>query len=142
MNSKFSSRIQILPLLKGYKASTDGTQTSIYLDLEVPAFTELLPHAESMTLITLTEGAPSSGNFEWNIGFLSGFDRGHQGSFIKLGDAANITTNVSQRHSAYSTISNFLLNSRLQLLVKNKDGQTGVQTATLSAVLLVQLIGQ
>lgn len=142
MNPKLSSRVQIIPLLKGYKASTDGTDTSIYLDLDVPAFTELLPYAESMTLLTLTEGAPASGNFEWNIGFLSGFDRGHQGSFLKIGDAANISANTSLRHSPYTTILNFNLNSRLQLLVKNKNGQAGVYSATISAVLLVQLIGQ
>ncbi len=144
MNPKLSSRVQIIPLLKGYKASTDGTDTSIYLDLDVPAFTELLPYAESMTLLTLTEGAPASGNFEWNIGFLSGFDRGHQGSFLKLGpqNTANITANGSLRHAAYSTILNFNLNSRLQLLVKNKDNVSGVYSATISAVLLVQLVSQ
>lgn len=131
------SRILVLPLLKRYKASTDGTTNPVDYDLEVPEFTNILPYAESLTLLTLTEGAPAP-DFEWNVGFLSGFDRSHHGSFTAI-VTSNITANGSARSSAYTTVANFNLDSRLQLRVKGAS--SGVKSATLSAVLLVQLIG-
>lgn len=131
------SRIIIIPLLKRHKASTDGTTGNVDYDLDVPEFTNLLPYAESLTLLSLTEGAPGT-DFEWNIGFLSGFDRTHQGNFTAI-SPSNINTNGSARSSVYNTIANFNLDSRLQLRVKGAT--SGVKSATVSAVLLVQTVG-
>ena len=134
------SRLILLPLLKDYKASTNGSDTLFYVDLDVPAFKGLLALAESLTLLSLTVGAPGGNELEWNIGFLSGFDRGHQGNFTAIA-TSNITVDGSARSSAYTTVTNFNLDSRLQLMLKNKTSTSGVRSATISAVLLVQTIG-
>lgn len=41
-------RTVIIPLLKDYKASTNGSDTPFYLYLEVPAFKTMLLYAESL----------------------------------------------------------------------------------------------
>ena len=136
------TKIILIPLLSKYQASTDGTDVAVYIDLDVPEFKGLLPYVDSLTLYTLTEAAPASNEFEWNIVFRSGFDRDHETSDInKIGPSANISVSGSARQSAFTDTTKFLLASRLQLLLKNKTSTNGVRSATLSAVLAITTVG-
>lgn len=135
------TKLVLIPLFKSLQVSTDGTTTALYLDLDAPDFKYLLPYAESLTLHTLTFGAVN-GEFEWNVVFRSGYDAQHETTDItKIGPSANISTNGSARHSALTDTTKFLLESRLQVLLKNATGQSGVRTATISATLAVLTVG-
>lgn len=132
----------LIPCCARLTASTDGTTTPVYYDLDVPEFRLILPYADGLTLYSLTEGAPANNEFEWNLVFRSGHDRHHETADInKIGPTAHISTSGSARHSAFTDTTKFLLESRLQISVNNKTGVSGVRSATISAVLAVQTVG-
>lgn len=139
------TRTVLLPLLKGFKAHTDGVSsgspTPTYFDLDIPEFRLLLPYAESLTLYSLTESGPAANEFEWNIVFRSGYNRFHETSDINKIAAANITTNGSVRHAVFNDTTKFQLESRLQLAVNNGASVSGVRAATLSATLAIVTVG-
>lgn len=92
------TKIVLITLFKNLQVATDGTDVAIYLDLDSTEFKSLLAYASSITLHSLTFGAPGSNEFEWNIVFRSGFDANHETADInKIGPSANISTNGAAR---------------------------------------------
>jgi hypothetical protein len=135
------SRVVIIPLLTRFVARTEGTANAQFLDLEVPELVNLLPHAEDVTLYTLTE--QRTPNHEWNIALRSGYTRTFENSNpVYLGPALHIVTNGSVRHPPNSTLANFQLESRVQLMTKNATGVTTFESAVVSATLAVRTYGQ
>lgn len=131
--------VVLLPLFKGLSVTTNGTALAkSYLDLNVPQVKSLLPQAAGLFVIGLTENSQAS-DFEWNVSFISGFDRAHEALAIDIG-ASNLDSASGMRTAEYTTTTNFLLESRLQLWWRNKSGVSGVKTAQLSAVLGVHLL--
>jgi hypothetical protein len=136
------SRLVLIPLFKDLRIVTDpNAAVTSYIELDTPSFTHLLPHAEALALHSLTVGAPTGDDLEWNVVLVPGFDRSHEIAEIKLGPSANITANGAARHPPYSTINDFLLEGRLRLLYKNAAGVTTAQSASVSAVLAVLTVG-
>jgi hypothetical protein len=137
------TKIFLIPLFRELSLSTDGTSNPVYYDINSEKFRAALPYAVSLTLYSLTEGEPATNDVEWNVVFRSGFDRNHETTDInKLNAAANqINANGSLRSAAFTDISKFLLESRLQVSAQNKAGVSGLRTITTSAVLAVETIG-
>jgi hypothetical protein len=139
------TKIILIPLFKDREVSTGGNDQPVYYDLDIARFKAILPYAVSLTLYTLTVGAPSANEFEWNVVFNSGFDRDHEitagsPSFKLLG--TNISANGPGKSATpYTTLANFMLESRLAIMAKNKDMLSGVRTARCSAVLAVETVG-
>jgi hypothetical protein len=106
----------------------------------VPAVRNLLPHCEALFLIGLTDGI-ASGQIDWNVGFFSGFDRGHQNASAFDIAATSFGAPGSSRSVDYTTTANFLLDSRLQVWWANKTSVSGAKSALLSAVLGARLYG-
>lgn len=120
--------------------TTDGSTTFVVYDLDLPKFTTILPHAASLTLYTLTQGAPAGNEFEWNVQFRSGFDRDHELATVVALATPNISTNGPIRHGPVNVSNSFQLASQLQVVARNGVGFSGVRTAVVSAVLAVELV--
>ena len=135
------SRVQIFPLFRKLSVSTDGTAgVKLFRDLDVRGLANALVHAEAVFLLGLTEGnVPSA--VDWNVAFLSGFDRESQGSAIDISTASPFGTLGSQRSTDYTSTQNFHLDSRLQLWWANRAGVSGVKMPVLSAALGVRHFG-
>ena len=137
-------RLQLIPLFKGLQITTDGAPLSpTTLNLNVPQVTNLLPYCEALFLIGLTTGIADN-QIEWNVRFFSGFDRNNElttGSPPYPIASANFTLGGSARSADYTTLTNFLPESRLQLWWQNKSGVNGVKNATVSAILGARLFG-
>ncbi len=139
------TKIILVPLFRELPVTTDGTTNPVYTDLPVPSdrIRSLLPYAVSLTLYSLTEGMPGTNDVEWNVVFRSGFDRGHETTDVNKLDAAGtqINANGSKRHAAFTDLSKFLLESRLQVSARNKVGVSGQRTVLASGVLAVETVG-
>lgn len=131
--------IILVPLFKGLTVTTNGTALSkSTLDLNVPQVRNLLPQAAGLFIIGLTENSVST-DFDWNVAFISGFDQAHPAAAIDIGSSA-LDSASGMRTAEYTTMTNFLLETRLQLWWRNKAGISGAKTAQLSAVLGVHLL--
>lgn len=137
------TRTILLPLFREMALSTDGSTTPVYYDIPSEKFKSLLPYVVGLTLHSLTEGENLTNDLEWNVVFRSGFDRNHETTDInKLDTGANqINTNGSLRSAAFTTLSKFMLESRLQVSAQNRTGVSGLRTVTVSAVLAIETIG-
>ena len=136
------SRFIVLPLVHQLRLVTKGNAfgSPIYLDLDLPDFTKLLPYAEGLTLFTLIE-SPST-NFRAGVFFRSGFNRSNEGSPIQLGATVPSSggSTESKRHTEYTTIGNFELIGRIQIGYGNDSG-SAAETGILSAALGVKVWG-
>jgi hypothetical protein len=101
------------------------------VDLDVPRLRPVLPHAESLTLLSNTEGLQTG--FQWDVQLVPGFDRNHELAAFQLVGGGHITANGPLRHSAIGTNANFLLEVRAQLWCQNGAGVTGATSALVSA---------
>lgn len=139
------SKTILIALCHELPITTDGTVNPVYTDLPVPSerIRSLLPYAVSLTLYSLTQGMPGTNDAEWNAVFRSGFNRDHETTDAnKLEPGVNqINANGSKRHAAFTDLSKFLLESRLQLSAQNKTGVSGQRTVLVSAVLAVETVG-
>ena len=137
------SRFVTYPLCTKLRLVTNGNAfavaTNIYQDVDCSAFESDLASAEEITLFTLTEGMTT--NFRWNMYFFSGFTRSTEVSATPLAIGATVVANGSLRHAAYASITQFLFASRLQIGYGNSAG-TAFESATVSAVLGIKLVGQ
>ena len=126
--------------MKDYRLVTNGAaQSPTTLDLDVPRLRPVLPHAESLTLLSNTEGLQTG--FQWDVQLVPGFDRNHELAAFQLVGGGHITANGPLRHGAIGTNANFLPEVRAQLWCQNGAGVTGATSALVSAVLAVQLFG-
>ena len=142
------SRIIELPICSKVRLTTLGASNDfatagerLYHELDVPDFKYLLMHAEELTLISLTEGVASTTYFRWGLFAWSGHDRFTELPAHPFQIGATITAAGSLRHSAYSTLTNFLRESRLAIGYGYLAGQAGVVAASVSGTLLVKTIG-
>ena len=143
------SKIILIPLFKALNIATNGVQGGTSgdestLDLNLPAFRNLLPHAEGITIYFSMTGRPlANTNLEWSIFLISGFDRDHEypTPVNLLGANTFVNVNGSGRSTEYVNPANFLLESRLQLQYQNASGISGVNTASASAVAAVRTFG-
>lgn len=131
------------PLFKAMPVITNGTALSkSTLDLDVPRFRNLLPRVAGLFLFGLTENAVST-DLEWNVGFISGMDRAHEAPPIDI-TTGNVnfdsTLLYGARNPEYTTVANFLLESRLQAWWRNKSGISGAKTGAITAMLGVRLV--
>jgi hypothetical protein len=137
-----NTRIFLIPLVSKMRIASDGVGAStVEIPLDVAKFTNVLPFAASLTLHSLTEGAPASNELEWNVGFRSGFTRDNETGVLTL-LASSISTNGSVRHPPVTDLSKFQLVSRLVITVQNKAGVNGLRSALVSAALAVETVGQ
>lgn len=142
--SLYSSRMVLVTLLRKKQIVSRGNAigTPDFIELNCPDFTWLLMHAEEITLVTLSEYHQT--DLRWGMYFTSGFDRTNETTTIAgshlLGSL--LSSSGSTRHSAYTTIADFLLESRLFLGLGNANGNTGSLSATIGAALLVKTVGQ
>lgn len=134
------SNVILLPLFQRLTLTTNGTQGSKnVLDLNVPQLRTVVAQASALFLIGLTEQAPSA-DFEWNVAFFSGFDRDHQPA-TPTDIAATAFTSANpqgQRSADYTTVTNFLLDTRLQLWWRNPNA-TGAKSGIVSGAIGVVL---
>jgi hypothetical protein len=99
------------------------------LDLDVPRARYALARCSAIFLIGLVENVPST-DFEFNVSFFSGFDREHQPATpIDVASSA-ITSANSQgtRSTDYTTVANFLADSRFQVWWRNPWVSTGTRS--------------
>jgi hypothetical protein len=130
-------------LFRDRQVRTDGTsaQTPRYEELDVD-LGNLLLHAEDVTLISNTR--VRTNNFGWNIALYSGWDRGSElGPFWLVGTTGTtwITATTAVRHPPYGALANFLLNSRVSLVTANSSAVSTIESATISAGLLIRTWG-
>lgn len=132
--------IVYFPLFRALTVSSNGTALSkSTLDLQVPGISEVISQAAGLFIIGLTENVAST-DLEWNVAFISGFDRNHEASAIDINTVTfDSTMTAGARSAEYTTTSNFLPSTRLQVWWRNKAGISGVKTATLSGVLGVHI---
>lgn len=137
------SRIIVLPLFSQMRVVTTGNLygigTTVFLDIDVPQFTKLLPHAEELTFISLTE--QPSAQLNWGLFFYSGYTRASElTTSAPFAIGSTLTSIGSKRHSPYTTLTNFLLESRLVVGIGNGSG-TNFESASISGTLLVKTAG-
>ena len=135
------SNIVILPLFHRLPLTTAGVALSKRtLDLDVARFRDLLPRCSAIFLMGLTESA-SPADFEWNVAFWSAFTRDAQiGNPIDIASVAmSAAAPQGQRSAEYTTVANFLLESRLQLWWRNPTNITGVNAGIASGALGLRL---
>ncbi len=88
-------RIRIFPLfhkLRLFTAADDSTK--VYVDLNVPGISDILPQAEQVWLASLTEQMPGTNDVQWNVVIVPGYDREHEATEFKLDvTATDINTN-------------------------------------------------
>ena len=139
----FRSRIVQIPLFAKKQIVSRGNAISSpdFIELFVTDFINILAHADELTLITLSEYPQT--DLRWGVYFTSGFDRNNETTTVAnahlLGSL--LSASSSSRHTAYTTLSDFLLESRLFLGIGNANGNTGSLSATVGAVLLVKTVG-
>ena len=139
----FRSRIVQIPLFAKKQIVSRGNAISSpdFIELFVTDFINILAHADELTLITLSEYHQT--DLRWGVYFTSGFDRNNETTTVAnahlLGSL--LSASSSSRHTAYTTLSDFLLESRLFLGIGNANGNTGSLSATVGAVLLVKTVG-
>lgn len=144
IGASMQSKVFLFPLFKGLHITTNGVGGSnAVLDLEPAGFRNILPHAEGITIYSLMTGRPAADtNLEWSIFLISGFDRDHEyASPVNLLGASYININGPARSTEYTTTSNFLLESRLQLQFHSVAGLNAAQGATIGAVPAVRTFG-
>lgn len=134
------SRIVLITVCEKTLISSDGSTTVVVYNFDLPKFRNILPYANSLVLFTLVDGAPSADDLELNVQFRSGHDRDHELATPVSLATALITANGSVRHASVSAGPSFQLVSRVQVTAKNRSGVSGVRTATLSAVIAVELL--
>ena len=142
--AQFMSRIVHITLFTNKQIVSRGNAITSpdFLEIPIEEFINILAHAEEITLVTLSEYHQT--DLQWGIYFTSGFDRNNETTTIAgshlLGSL--LSSSGSTRHSAYSTLADFLLESRLFLGIGNANGNTGSLSATIGAALLVKTVGQ
>jgi len=137
-----STRYRIFPLFTKLRIATPGTTGAggvyTYIDLDVQGLSQAVLTADSLELITLQKGA-NGNDLEWNVELIGGYDRDNEVTAIPL-SATDINTNDAPvRAAAVTSVANFLPHSRLRIRVKNRNSVTGVNSALVSAVLLVKI---
>ena len=141
--AQHGSRILYVPIFlkKLIVSRGNAIATPDMVELVIPDFTYLLAHAEELTLLTLSEYHQT--DLRWGVYFTSGFDRNNETTTIAASHLLGslLSSSGSTRHSAYSTLADFLLESRLFLGVGNANANTGSLSATIGASLLVKTVG-
>ncbi len=136
-------KVLLFELFKDMPVTTNGVaESATVLNLEVGPFRGILPKAASLALYGLVTEAAAA-DFEFNVAFVSGFDRNHEmpGSPFNIASAwFDATPTGGSRSSDYTTVANFLPEGRLQATWRNKANVTGVKNARISAVLIVTLL--
>lgn len=135
------SRFVILPLLSKYRISSNGNPfapaTNNYIDINVPRLNEVLPYAQELTLFT--GGEDQTTNLRWGIFLYSAFTRSFEtGDPVQIGQTVGGTTKATLRHTPYSTLASFNLESRLLIGVGNSAGtlaETGIVSAALGVLM-------
>lgn len=129
-----------LTLFRPMAITTIGTSlTKSTVDLDVSQFAGLLPRAAGMYVVGLTENCAAA-DLEWNIAFIPGFDRQHEGSAIDIASSTfDSGTPSGVRSAEYTTTTNFLPKGRLQVWWRNKSGISGVKTGLISAILCIRI---
>ena len=139
------SKFKLFPLLNKYRVVTNGNafgtapsySNVVFIDLDVPGLSEIIPQAEELTLFTL--GESMSTEFRWNIFLRSAYDRSFEKDPILLGTTVAGPGADGKRQTAYSTVASFQLESRLQLGYGNNSG-TALESGVVSAVLGVKYL--
>lgn len=134
------SRVMLFPLFKDLAVQTNGTALSkTSMDIDIPGLRALLPYAEALFLITSTDGLATTGIAEWNVAFASGFDKSREP--FPSADISSSVFNIDgpKRCVDYTTVTNFLLESRLTVWWQNATGVSGVKKFEIGAVLGVRL---
>lgn len=139
------SRLVLFPLFNQLRLTTTGSnQTWSYLELSPPAgLSELLPHAEALTLFYDTE-ARSSTEFAWSVFFTSAYRRSAQSNtYQNLGGTNFEITSIDSLRVDYNNANNFNLETRFLVGCKNKAGSlsTALEWGLVSATLGVRLFG-
>lgn len=141
--SQFNSRYVLIPLFTKKQIVSRGNAigTPDFIELDIPQFIHMLPHAEELTLNTLSEYHQT--DLRWGIYFTSGFDRNNETTTVANAHLLGTLLSASSpiRHSPYNTLADFLLESRLFLGIGNANGNTGSLSATAGASLLVKTVG-
>lgn len=142
MSAMTSSRIVLIPLFQKLQLITPGNAIASpkYTELDVQKFRHILPFAEEMVLYTM--GEQMSANMNWGVFFLSGFTRSQEISAtpIQIGSTVTNAAPGPLRHTAYSTTSNFLIESRIFVGVGNGSG-SAAESGIGSAMLAVKTVG-
>lgn len=136
-----TSPIILLPLFKSMSITTVGTSlTKSSVDLNVSQFTNILPRLAGIFVIGLTENVAAA-DLEWNVNFIPGFDRQHEGPAIDIASADfDSTLAAGVRSAEYTSVTAFLPSARLQVWWRNKSGVSGVKTAVISGILGIHLL--
>jgi hypothetical protein len=145
---RISSRVYVLPLFRKLRLTTTATGNEFgvaaeraYLELDLPEVRGLLPHAEEITFVSLTEGVATTTNFRWGLFCWSGFDRQSEPSTNPFPIRSTVTAAGSLRHAPYSTLTNFMLESRLAVGYGYAANGAAVISAFVSGALLVKTYG-
>jgi len=137
MDPAAKSNIFLLPLFRGFAATTNGGALSkSLLDIDNPRVRTMLPHCAAIFVIGLVENVPAA-DFEFNLAFFSGVDRDHQPpSPIDIA-ATPFTSAASQgvRCPDYTAVQNFLQDCRIQAWWRNAAGVNGLRTGLITATL-------
>ena len=141
--AQFMSRIVHIPLFTKKQIVSRGNAIASpdFLEIPIEEFINILAHAEEITLLTLSEYHQT--DLRWGVYFTSGFDRNTETTTIAASHLLGslLSSSGSTRHSAYSTLADFLLESRLFLGIGNANANTGSLSATIGASLLVKTVG-
>ena len=140
-----STCYRVFSLFDKLRVVTDGATgvngVYAYVDLNVPGLSQAVLVALALELITLQHGAAGTGgeNLEWNVELISGYDRDNELPAVPVVGTDIHTNDTPARSGPYTTMTSFLPHARLRLRFKNKSGINGVQSAILSATLLVKI---
>lgn len=136
-----NSPIIYLPVFKTMSVTTFGTSlTKSTIDIDLPQFSGMLLRASGIFVMGLTENVAAA-DFEWNLAFIPGFDRQHEGTALDIATSPfDSTIPAGVRSAEYTTVAPFLPSSRIQAWWRNKSGVTGVKTAQISAILGIHLL--
>ena len=135
-----STPIVYFPLFRAMVVTSNGTALSkSTLDLQITGISEAFAQAQGVFVIGLTENVANT-DIEWNLSFISGFDRLHEAAAIDINVVTfDSTMGAGARSADYTTATNFLPSTRLQVWWRNKTGISGMKTAHLSGILGVHL---
>lgn len=136
-------RRKVISLFQNFRLNTTGVTGAggvySYIDLDVPALNGVLIYAEELAIEHLQVGGPASGELEWNIELVPGFDRNNEKAAVAL-VTADINADGTARNAGYTTVTDFMTNGRLRIRHKNKNAVSGVRSALISAYLLVTVL--
>jgi hypothetical protein len=145
---RISSRVYVLPLFRKLRLTTTATGNEFgvageraYVELDIAELRGLLPHAEELTFVSLTEGVATTTNFRWGLFCWSGFDRQSELSTHPFAIGSTLTAAGSLRHTPYSTLTNFMLESRLAVGYGYAANGAAVISGLASGALLVKTYG-